>query len=72
MQCIWGSKTGEKVSVQFLIDCEVTEMKEAMIKVENVKKTFGDEMVLKGISCEFEKGKTHAVVGNNFFDKMFY
>lgn len=65
MQCILDSKTGEKVSVQFLIDCEVTEMKEAMIKVENVKKTFGDEMVLKGISCEFEKGKTHAVVGNN-------
>lgn len=40
-------------------------MKEAMIRVTNLKKSFGDEEVLKGITCEFEKGKTHAVVGNN-------
>ena len=36
-----------------------------MIKVENLKKIFGEEEILKGISCEFEKGKTHAVIGNN-------
>ena len=40
-------------------------MKEAMIRVTNLKKSFGDEEVLKGITCEFERGKTHAVVGNN-------
>lgn len=40
-------------------------MKEAMIRVTNLKKSFGDEAVLKGITCEFERGKTHAVVGNN-------
>lgn len=36
-----------------------------MIKVENLKKTFREEEVLKGISCEFKKGETHAVIGNN-------
>lgn len=40
-------------------------MKNTMIKVENLKKKFGEELVLKGISCEFEKGKVHAVIGNN-------
>ena len=40
-------------------------MKEEMIRVTNLKKSFGDEEVLKGITCEFERGKTHAVVGNN-------
>lgn len=36
-----------------------------MIRVRNLRKSFGDEEVLKGITCEFERGKTHAVVGNN-------
>ena len=40
-------------------------MKEAMIRVTNLKKSFGDEEVLKGITSEFERGKTHAVVANN-------
>lgn len=40
-------------------------MKNAMIKVENLRKTFGDEEVLKGINCEFDKGEVHAVIGNN-------
>ena len=49
MQCIVDSKTGEKVSVQFLIDCEVAGMKDAMIKVENLKKTFGDHLALNNV-----------------------
>ena len=40
-------------------------MRKIMIRVENLKKSFGEENVLKGITCEFEKGKTHAVIGNN-------
>lgn len=40
-------------------------MKDAMIKVENLRKTFGEEEVLKGINCEFDKGEVHAVIGNN-------
>lgn len=40
-------------------------MNPIMIKVDNLRKTFGEEEVLKGISCEFAKGKMHAVVGNN-------
>ena len=40
-------------------------MNPIMIKVDNLRKTFGEEEVLKGISCEFAKGKMHAVIGNN-------
>lgn len=40
-------------------------MNEIMVKVENLRKTFREEEVLRGITCEFEKGKTHAVIGNN-------
>jgi ABC-type multidrug transport system, ATPase component len=37
----------------------------SIIEVENLKKTFQEEEVLKGITCGFEKGKTHAIIGNN-------
>lgn len=40
-------------------------MSDAIIKTENLKKVFQEEEVLKGITCEFEKGKTHAIIGNN-------
>lgn len=40
-------------------------MNPIMIKVDNLRKTFGEEEVLKGINCEFVKGKMHAVIGNN-------
>ncbi len=40
-------------------------MGEIMIDVCNVRKTFGQEEVLAGISCSFEKGKTYGVVGFN-------
>lgn len=35
------------------------------ICVENVKKSFGEEVVLKGIDREFEGGRIHGIVGNN-------
>ena len=34
-----------------------------MIEVSNVKKSFGDNNVLKGISSTFEKGKTNLIIG---------
>ena len=37
----------------------------AAICVENVKKRFGEDEVLKGISREFEEGRIHGIVGNN-------
>ena len=40
-------------------------MKKIKIRVENLHKTFREEEVLKGIACDFEAGKTHAIVGNN-------
>ena len=40
-------------------------MKKIKIHVENLHKTFREEEVLKGITCDFEAGKTHAIVGNN-------
>jgi len=36
-----------------------------MIKVENVKKRFGDEEILKGITTTFEKGKTNLIIGQS-------
>tara|TARA_A100000171_G_C2140475_1_gene155266 strand:- start:14132 stop:14896 length:765 start_codon:yes stop_codon:yes gene_type:complete len=36
-----------------------------MIKVENIKKSFGDEEILKGISTVFEKGKTNLIIGQS-------
>lgn len=40
-------------------------MDSAMIRIENLRKTFNEEEVLKGITCEFARGETHAVIGNN-------
>lgn len=34
-----------------------------MIKVENIKKSFGSKAVLKGINAEFDAGKTSLVIG---------
>lgn len=36
-----------------------------MIKVENVKKSFGQEEILKGISTTFERGKTNLIIGQS-------
>lgn len=36
-----------------------------MIKVNNIKKSFGDTEVLKGISMSFEKGKTSMIIGQS-------
>lgn len=36
-----------------------------MIKVENIKKSFGNEEILKGISTVFEKGKTNLIIGQS-------
>jgi phospholipid/cholesterol/gamma-HCH transport system ATP-binding protein len=36
-----------------------------MIKVENIKKSFDDIPVLKGISATFEKGKTNLIIGQS-------
>ena len=35
------------------------------ISVQDIKKRFGDETVLKGVSHDFEEGKIHGIVGNN-------
>ncbi len=36
-----------------------------MIKVDNIKKHFGKEEILKGISTTFERGKTNLVIGRS-------
>jgi phospholipid/cholesterol/gamma-HCH transport system ATP-binding protein len=36
-----------------------------MIKVDNIKKRFGKEEILKGISTTFERGKTNLVIGRS-------
>lgn len=36
-----------------------------MINVENIQKSFGDNHVLKGISTQFEKGKTNLIIGQS-------
>jgi phospholipid/cholesterol/gamma-HCH transport system ATP-binding protein len=36
-----------------------------MIKVHNIKKSFGDQMILKGISTNFEAGKTSLIIGQS-------
>ena len=38
---------------------------DAMIEVQNVNKSFGEEHVLKDVSHSFEIGKIHGIVGNN-------
>ncbi len=36
-----------------------------MIKVEDVHKSFGKEEILKGISTEFDRGKTNLIIGQS-------
>ncbi len=36
-----------------------------MIEVKNLHKSFGDSLVLKGISTTFEKGKTNLIIGQS-------
>ncbi|GEQ85587.1 phosphonate ABC transporter ATP-binding protein [Patiriisocius marinistellae] len=36
-----------------------------MIKVDNLKKQFGNEEILKGITTTFEKGKTNLIIGQS-------
>ena len=36
-----------------------------MIEVHNIKKSFGDQMILKGITTSFEAGKTSLVIGQS-------
>lgn len=36
-----------------------------MIKVDNIKKRFGEEEILKGISTVFDKGKTNLIIGQS-------
>lgn len=38
---------------------------DAMIEVQNVNKSFGEEHVLKDVSHSFKTGKIHGIVGNN-------
>ncbi len=36
-----------------------------MIKIENIHKSFGNDVILKGISTTFERGKTNLVIGRS-------
>lgn len=36
-----------------------------MIRIEDIKKQFGDQKVLKGISTVFEEGKTNLIIGKS-------
>lgn len=36
-----------------------------MIKINNISKTFADKTILKGISGEFDKGKTNLIIGSS-------
>ncbi|GHC49047.1 ABC transporter ATP-binding protein [Ulvibacter litoralis] len=36
-----------------------------MIKVDNIKKSFGEEEILKGITTTFYKGKTNLIIGQS-------
>ena len=36
-----------------------------MIRIENIKKQFGDQEVLKGVSTVFEQGKTNLIIGKS-------
>lgn len=36
-----------------------------MIRIENIKKQFGDQKVLKGVSTIFEQGKTNLIIGKS-------
>ena len=36
-----------------------------MVKVDGIKKSFGDEQILKGITTTFDKGKTNLIIGQS-------
>lgn len=36
-----------------------------MIKVDGIKKSFGEEQILKGITTSFDKGKTNLIIGQS-------
>lgn len=36
-----------------------------MIRCENIRKSFGDHEVLKGITFTFEQGKTNLIIGKS-------
>jgi len=36
-----------------------------MIKIDNIRKSFGEEEILKGITTTFEKGKTNLLIGQS-------
>ena len=38
---------------------------EALIRVEHLSKSFGEETVVKNVDRDFEAGKIHGIVGNN-------
>ncbi|MDF2542859.1 MAG: ABC-type multidrug transport system, ATPase component [Herbinix sp.] len=40
-------------------------MENIMIKVDQVSKSFGEDMVLKEVSCSFEEGRVYGIIGNN-------
>lgn len=40
-------------------------MKNCAISIQNLKKSFGQEEILRGINCDFEKGRTYGIVGFN-------
>ncbi len=40
-------------------------MTDAIISVQNVSKSFGEERVLKNVTRDFAQGKIHGIVGNN-------
>ncbi len=36
-----------------------------MIKIKDISKSFGDRIVLEGVSAEFERGKTNLIIGSS-------
>lgn len=40
-------------------------LKTYAVIIEGVEKTFGEELVLKGITHSFEQGRVHGIIGNN-------
>ncbi len=40
-------------------------MENTVIVVQNVSKSFGEDMVLQNVNRSFEKGKIHGIIGNN-------
>jgi phospholipid/cholesterol/gamma-HCH transport system ATP-binding protein len=36
-----------------------------MIEAKNITKVFGERLVLKNVSCQFEKGKTNLIIGQS-------